>query len=98
VYGAASTLFYAAGMAVGPEWGAGVTTGNGVPRHLTIDAGTGTVTMPNADRTVPGDVTVTSGTLALGASPGDLTVNGNLSVSGALATNGRPLTLGGNAT
>src|SRR5205085_10627522 len=78
-YQADGSLVYGADLTVGSEWGAGSETGAGVPRHVTIDAGAGSVSVP-ADRVVPGNLTVTSGGIALGSST--LTLRGDL-ISGA---------------
>ena len=88
VYSGSPTLLYTAAANVGDEWADGSIVGPGVPKHVTIDAGAGTVTMPAATRLVPGDLTITSGTLALNPSVGDLVLFGNLTANSALNTNG----------
>jgi uncharacterized repeat protein (TIGR02543 family) len=98
IYGGSATLVYATGLAVGNEWSSGASVGSGVPRHVVIQAGSGTVSMPSADRNVPGDLTLTSGTLALNPSAGNLILQGNLTDLGTLTTNGRAVTFTGSAT
>ena len=100
-YSGAARLVYTTGAAVGPEWSAGASVGEGVPRDVTIDAepidaGTAVVTMPDADRTVPGHLTVARGRLAL-ASGRTLSVGGDLSVDGALDGDGLAIRLVGPA-
>ncbi|PYM07435.1 MAG: hypothetical protein DMD82_05400, partial [Candidatus Rokuibacteriota bacterium] len=96
-YGSASILTYAMGAAVGNEWTGGTTVGPGVPKAVTVAAGAGTVSVPAAARTVPGDLTITSGTLAMNASGGSLTVGGNWTDTGAFTANGRPVIMNGTA-
>ncbi len=98
IYGAASTLLYNGAFTVGPEWGAGSVIGAGVPANVTIQAGAGTVTMPSTARTVGGTLTIASGTLALNAVSGDLSVAGNWSNAGTFTPNGRKVIFTGAAT
>lgn len=97
LYGAGATLVYERGGTTGPEWVAGDSTGPGVPRHVTIDADTGVVT-PGAGRVVPGNLTVTAGSMELNGSSSGLVVLGDLAVTGALRANGATLRLAGGAT
>ncbi|HET9327894.1 MAG TPA: right-handed parallel beta-helix repeat-containing protein [Candidatus Eisenbacteria bacterium] len=99
VYGANATLQYATGdWAPGPEWSSGTSVGSGVPRNLVLTLGAGNeLSMPASDRTVPGTLTIPSGTLALNPTSGDLRVGDDVTVlsSGGIATNGRTLILDG---
>jgi uncharacterized repeat protein (TIGR02543 family) len=94
-YGVSATLLYTATGSVGPEWGAGGAVGSGVPLNVIVQAAGGTITLPTTDRTVPGDLTITSGTLALNASAGNLTIGSDLLVTGALQPNGRTVIFSG---
>ncbi len=95
-YGSTAALVYGSGsFTAGPEWGSGAVTGVGVPRDVVIRAAGGTVTMPASDRTVPRQLTIGSGTLALSATAGNLMVGGDWSDSGSVATNGRTVVLNG---
>ena len=95
VYGPASTLRYAAGASPGPEWIAGSTVGVGVPNDVELDCGTGSVILPAAGRTVPGNLSILSGTLWYDSDSGMLNVRGSANLQGGLWTFGRPLTLDG---
>jgi autotransporter-associated beta strand protein len=78
-YGAASTLIYNTGTAFGngTEWtGNSTTAGVGVPQNVTIQNAT-TLNMPTSNRGIAGNLNITSGTLALNATSGDLYVAGN---------------------
>ncbi len=97
VYGASSILRYLGTFAVGGEWGGGVIVGAGVPRNVEIAAGSGTVTLPSQDRYVPGNLTVESGTLALGPTAGNLLIRGNWTNSGTLVPNDRTVAMIGTA-
>ncbi len=92
-YGGNSNLVYNApgGTAVGPEWsGAGGAAGAGVPQHVVVEQGV--VTLPDAPRTVPGNLTFDGGGMALGS--GDLTVNGTLALgAGRITTGGNKVIL-----
>src|SRR5262249_37674658 len=98
IYSGSATLLYNAGFTVGAEWGAGSAVGSGVPSSVTLQAGAGTLTMPSTDRTVPGNLTITSGTMAMNASTGNLTVGGNWTDGGTFTSNGRTVTLTGAGT
>ena len=84
-YGGSSTLIYntPGGLAVGPEWsGTDSVAGAGVPQNVTVQQGT--VTMPGASRTVPGDLTFDGGGMVL--TSGDLTVRGVLALGASRIT------------
>jgi hypothetical protein len=97
-YGGSSTLVYNApgGAAVGPEWsGTDVAAGAGVPQHVTVQQGT--VTMPAAPRTVPGNLTFGGGGMAL--TSGDLAVIGVLDLGASrITTAGHKVILPGGAS
>lgn len=84
-YTSTGTLVYNTGGPYGVfnEWGAGSTVGYGVPQNVTVANATA-VTLAGA-RTIPGTLTLTSGTVSLGAN--DLTMGATGSISGASATN-----------
>jgi autotransporter-associated beta strand protein len=99
VYGSSSLLVYNATASpynVGTEWtGNAATAGLGVPQNVTIQ-NTNVVTMPNTDRGIAGQLTLTSGALTLNATSGNLFVGGNWSRSGATFTpNGRKVSFNG---
>ena len=98
IYSGTATLLYNAAFTVGPEWGAGSAVGSGVPSHVTVVAGAGTLTMPNTDRTVPGNLTITSGTMLMNAGAGNLALGGNWADTGTFTSNGRTVTFTGAAT
>jgi hypothetical protein len=78
-YGGNSTLIYdrPGGSTAGPEWsGTEDAAGAGVPQHVNVQQGT--VTMPGAARTVPGNLTFDGGGMTL--TSGDLTVKGVLAL------------------
>ena len=88
-YGGSSALIYnaAGGASVGAEWsGTGGTAGAGVPQDVTVEQGT--VTMPAASRTVPGDLTFNGGGMAL--------TSGDVTVGDVLALGASRITTGGN--
>ncbi|HWN09270.1 MAG TPA: Calx-beta domain-containing protein [Pyrinomonadaceae bacterium] len=89
-YGSSSTLVYntPAGHTTGVEWGNG-TSGVGVPNNVTIQATTGTVAMGAGTRTVLGNMTITSGTLAMGGVSGDLHIKGNWANTGNFSPSNR---------
>jgi uncharacterized repeat protein (TIGR02543 family) len=97
-YTGTSTLLYTSAKTVGPEWGTGSVVGPGVPFNVTITAGAGTVTMPNSDRALGGALTITSGTLAMNATSGNLSIGGNWSNAGTFTVNGRTVTFTGPGT
>ena len=97
-YTGTSTLLYTSAKTVGAEWGTGSVVGPGVPFNVTITAGAGTVTMPNSDRALGGALTITSGTLLMNASSGNLSVGGNWSNAGTFTVNGRTVTFTGSGT
>ncbi len=98
IYSGTATLLYNTGFTVGPEWGTGSVVGAGVPSSVNVTAGAGTLTMPNSDRTVPANLTITSGTMVMNASSGNLTVGGNWTDNGTFTVNGRTVTLTGSGT
>ncbi len=66
-YTTGSTLVYNSSATVGSEWKAGSVAGLGVPQNVTIQPGVGAaVSLPATDRTCPGTLTLTNGTLATG--------------------------------
>src|SRR5262249_51811946 len=85
-----------------PEWGNGQSVGSGVPRNVTIDVGAGyTVTLPAADRYLPGVLTITTGTLVLNPNGGELHLGddlvwGQIPPDPCIVANCRTLTLDGN--
>jgi uncharacterized repeat protein (TIGR02543 family) len=85
IYSGNATLLYAAAGAVGLEWTAGTSVGSGVPRHVSLQI-PGTLTLPTTDRSVPGNLSMDSGTLAFQA--GDLMVQGNLQLDGIVQLSG----------
>ena len=78
VFGNASTLVYNNTLpGVGNEWtGNGTTAGSGIPQNVTIQ-NSATVSMPNSNRGMAGNLNITSGNLTLNATSGDLYVAGN---------------------
>jgi hypothetical protein len=80
-YGSASTLIYntPGGYNVGNEWtGNSTTAGTGAPFNVKIQSGPGgTVSMPNANRSLAGTLEIFNGAFALNATSGDLSVGGN---------------------
>jgi uncharacterized repeat protein (TIGR02543 family) len=97
IYSGTATLVYNSAFTVGNEWGSGTVVGSGVPRNVTVQAGAGSVSLPNTDRTVPGDLLITSGTLALNATSGNLLVGGNWTNNATFTQNGRVVTFNGAA-
>lgn len=94
VYGSTATLVYGTGtMNAGAEWGAGASAGPGVPRHVTVGA-SASVTLPAADRYVPGNLTI-SGVLALNPALGNLLVGGDWTCAGTLVANDRTVVFNG---
>lgn len=98
-YGAASTLNYNTGAAYGVsnEWTGTGAPGLGIPQNVTIQ-GT-TLNMPAANRGLGGNMTITSGSLALNGATGDLFVGGNWTrnVSATFTSNGRAVFFNGAA-
>ena len=87
-YSGTPTLVYAASLSVGIEWSSGTFVGIGVPQHVSI--ANGTVNMPNSDRDVLGNLTISNGAaLVCSASLGNLNLHGNLTCDGGLTPNGR---------
>ena len=85
-YGSTATLEYAAGnYNTGNEWVAGTSPGVGVPNSvvLNMDAGTDRLTIDgtSSERTVPADLTVTSGGITIDD-------NNTLTVGDAITNNG----------
>jgi autotransporter-associated beta strand protein len=104
VYGGSSTLVYntPSGYTVGNEWtGNASTAGAGTPQNVTVQSGpSGTVQLPGTDRALAGNLTITSGTLALSTTANIiLTVNGNLTLtSGSVTVGAAILTLNGDTS
>lgn len=79
IYGSSSTLIYNQGgtPSFGNEWtGNSTTAGAGVPKNVKIQNST-TVNMPNSNRGIAGNIEISSGTLTLNATSGDIYVAGN---------------------
>ncbi len=85
-YGSSSTLVYntPGGHTTGVEWGNG-TSGVGVPHNVTIQSTTGTVTLGPFTKTMLGDMTISSGTFAMGGVSGHLRVRGNWTNNGTFS-------------
>jgi hypothetical protein len=98
VYSGSSTLVYNSGgpYGVSGEWTGNGPAGSGVPQNVVIQNGT-TVTLPNADRGIPGDFTIASGDVSLNGTSGDIFVGGNWtrSGSGTFTPNNRAVFLNG---
>ncbi|MEI8272912.1 MAG: hypothetical protein WCG08_09845, partial [Paludibacter sp.] len=96
-YGSSSTLIYNTGgtRAMGTEWTANVTTGSGVPQHVTIGNGSNSIIDFSASTNwyqLSGDLLINSGsTLKLAATN---TTNG-LKFAGNITNNGTLNTFGG---
>lgn len=78
VYGISSTLIYNTGGAYGVsnEWtGSGIVAGSGTPNNVIIQNST-SLTMPNSNRGMAGNLTIASGGLVLNATSGDLSLGG----------------------
>jgi hypothetical protein len=93
-YGSASTLIYNTGNPYGMynEWPSANS-----PHHVIIQNNTN-VTWSSGARTVPGNFTITSGSLTLGGSNGDdLYVGGNWTNSGTFTPNNRAVFFNGTA-
>ncbi|MES2431304.1 MAG: hypothetical protein V4556_10225 [Bacteroidota bacterium] len=88
-YGSSSTLIYNQGgtPTFGSEWtGNSTTAGAGIPQNVTIQNST-ILNMPTTDRGLAGSMTVSSGTLNLNATSGNLYVGGSWTrASGATFT------------
>ncbi len=77
IYGNASTLVYNNTFTVGNEWtGNSTTAGTGIPQNVTIQ-NSATVSMPNSNRGMAGNLNINSGNLTLNGTSGDLYVAGN---------------------
>lgn len=103
-YATGSTLIYNTGLAgygIGVEWVNGVTSGRGVPHHVTILASGTTILFGGAltPRTMTGNMTINSGTgLVLGtAIGGDLLIGGNWTraATGTFTNNARMVAFNG---
>lgn len=93
-YGVASTLVYNATYGVSNEWTGNGAAGLGIPANVTVQAGT--LSLPNVDRGVPGNISITSGTaLNLNNASGDLYLGGNWNDSGSFNPNGRAVFFNG---
>ena len=79
-YGSSSFLVYnivSSSYNVNNEWSAnGTTAGTGIPKNVIIQNGT-TLNMPTTSRGLAGNLYITSGTLALNSTSGDIYVAGN---------------------
>ncbi|MDI1254963.1 MAG: T9SS sorting signal type C domain-containing protein [Flavobacterium sp.] len=96
-YGGASTLIYNQGSTptFGNEWtGNSTTAGLGIPFNVTLQNST-TLNLPTTDRGMAGSLTITSGTLSLNATSGDLYVAGNWNNSGTFTPNLRAVFFNG---
>ncbi len=91
VYGPGSTLVYNSGSyGISNEW-----PGSNGPHNVTIQNNTA-VTWASGSRSVPGDFTLSSGSLTLGGTIGDdLYVGGNWINDGAFNANNRTVTFSG---
>ena len=81
IFGSSSTLVYnnSGSIAVGLEWtGNAISAGSGIPQNVTIQNST-TVTMPNGNRGLAGNINIASGGLTLNTG-GDVYVGGNWTV------------------
>jgi hypothetical protein len=97
IYGSSSELIYKTTYTVFNEWtGSGGSAGSGQPQNVIIDVGSGTVSTPNSNRGVPGNITITTGSLALHATSGDLYVGGNWADTGTFTPNNRAVFFNGN--
>ena len=79
IYTSASTLIYngSGAISVSSEWtGNSTTAGTGIPQNVTIQ-NSATVSMPNSNRGMAGNLNISSGTLTLNATSGDLYLAGN---------------------
>lgn len=95
-YGPNSFLVWNSSEGMGNEWTTGTTVGSGVPANFTVLGGT--CTMPVNDRTCPGDVLLSGGSLVLSPSPNSgLRVGGDWTNSpgAAFHANGRKVTFNG---
>jgi hypothetical protein len=101
-YGGSSTLVYNPGGSfnIGAEWTSGGSVGSGVPQNVTVQNSTA-VALPNGagSRTVPGNFTISSGSLTLGGTVGDdLNVGGNWINNGSFNANNRTVYFNGTTT
>lgn len=103
VYGSSSTLIYntsSATYSVGKEWSASTTSGSagaGNPQHVTIQ-NVNIVVMPNGDRRVPGNLTISAGGLTLSSTLNkDLYIGGNWTNNASFAHNKRKVTFNGSS-
>ena len=80
IYGSSSFLVYnivSSSYTVNNEWSAnGSTAGTGIPQNVIVQNGT-TLNMPTTSRGLAGNLYITSGTLALNSTSGDIYVAGN---------------------
>ncbi|MBS1738653.1 MAG: hypothetical protein JSS98_18900, partial [Bacteroidetes bacterium] len=77
VYGNLSTLVYNTTYTPSLEWtGNSTTAGSGVPQNVTIQ-NSASISMPNSNRGMAGDLNINSGSLSLNGSSGDLYIAGN---------------------
>ncbi|HNT77948.1 MAG TPA: PKD domain-containing protein [Anaerolineae bacterium] len=101
-YGVNATLVYNPGgdYNANNEWRTGGSVGSGVPKNITIQNSTA-VALPTGGggRTVPGVLTIASGSLTLGGANGDdLYVGGNWINDGTFTPNGRAVHFNGDST
>lgn len=99
VYSAGATLVYNLDelYLVGPEWAGGTSVGPGVPMHVEIMS-ISTIVLPDSPRRCPGNLTIHSGELVLGSTPGaDLHIGGNWYNVGQLSSNFRQVIFDGTA-
>ncbi|HPH81937.1 MAG TPA: hypothetical protein PL185_05170, partial [Flavobacteriales bacterium] len=97
-YGSSATLVYNTGgsYSVSNEWtGNSATPGLGIPKNVSITGST--VNLPTSDRGFSGDLSISSGTLNMNGTSGDLYVGGNWTRSSAATfnANGRAVFLNG---
>ena len=100
IYGNASTLVYNASFNVGNEWtGNSITAGTGIPQNVTIQ-NSASVSMPNGNRGMAGNLNITSGSLTLNGTSGDLYVAGNWTraSTATFTPNNRAVFFNGSAT
>lgn len=90
-YGNASTLVYngVSAYGVGYEWtGNATSSGQGTPQNVTLTSSS--VNMPNADRSLAGNLAIATGSiLNLDGTSGDLYIGGNWNKAGTFNANNR---------
>ena len=98
-YGSASTLIYNSTFGVDKEWTGNGAAGVGIPANLTVQAGT--LSLPNVNRGIPGNISINTGTtLNLNNASGDLYAGGNMTVAatGNFNSAGRAVFFNGSST